>query len=131
MGTGEIEIKRARGIEVTERARTHVAARLSSEKPSSDSGLRIAVQGGGCTGLMCDVGFDSTREHDRVLNLPGFRLLVDPKSFIYVFGMTLDYNETGLPKGLVLLSPSTTNACGCGTLAPSTQVSKTAKPTQS
>ena len=131
MVTSQTATKPVRGIEVTDRAQSHIASRIASEKPGSGSGLRIAVQGGGCTGLMCDVGFDSPREHDRVLDFPGFRLLVDPKSFIYVFGMTLDYNETGLPKGLVLLSPSVTNACGCGTLAPSTQIANGVKPIQS
>ena len=106
----------ARGVQVTERALAQIRARQASEKHGDGCGLRIAVLGGGCTGLNAEVEFDSPRYHDRLLNFDGIRLLVDPKSFIYVYGLILDYNETELPRGFVLLNSVNSNACGCGTV---------------
>ncbi len=104
----------ARGVQVTERALAEIRNRQARERDGG--GLRIAVLGGGCTGLNAEVVFDSPRDHDRLLNFDGVRLLVDPKSFIYVFGLILDYNATELPRGFVLLNSVNSNACGCGTV---------------
>ena len=117
--TDKVRTTPARGLQITERALAEILARQAGE--SEGSGLRIAVLGGGCTGLNAEVAFDSPRDHDRLLNFDGVRLLVDPKSFIYVFGLILDYNETELPRGFVLLNSVNSNACGCGTVtAPGT-----------
>jgi iron-sulfur cluster assembly protein len=78
-------------------------------------GLRLGVQGGGCSGLTYNIRFDTQpRERDRVFQFGDVRVFVDPKSFIYLHGMTLDYQETLMQQGFVFVNPNSTKSCGCG-----------------
>jgi iron-sulfur cluster assembly protein len=78
-------------------------------------GLRLGVQGGGCSGLSYNIRFDTQpRERDRVFQYGDVRVFVDPKSFIYLHGMTLDYQETLMQQGFVFVNPNSTKSCGCG-----------------
>jgi iron-sulfur cluster assembly protein len=80
-----------------------------------EGGLRLGVQGGGCSGLSYVVKFDTQpRERDRVFVYDGVRIFVDPKSFIYLQGMVLDYEETLMKRGFVFQNPNATKSCGCG-----------------
>ena len=79
-------------------------------------GVEVAVQGGGCSGLSYNVRFDTQpRERDRIFQFNDIRVFVDPKSFIYLNGMTLDYQETLMQQGFVFVNPQATKSCGCGT----------------
>src|ERR1044071_5072348 len=79
-------------------------------------GLRVGVQGGGCSGLSYNIRFDShPRERDRIFQFDDVRVVVDPKSFIYLHGMTLDYQETLMQQGFVFVNPNAKKSCGCGT----------------
>ena len=74
------------------------------------------VQGGGCSGLSYNVRFDTQpRERDRIFQFGDVRVFVDPKSFIYLHGMILDYQETLMQQGFVFVNPQATKSCGCGT----------------
>lgn len=78
-------------------------------------GLRLGVQGGGCSGLSYNIRFDTQpRERDRVYEFDGVRVFVDPKSFIYLNGMTLDYNDSLMQSGFVFTNPNAQKSCGCG-----------------
>ena len=78
--------------------------------------LRLGVQGGGCSGLSYSVRFDTQpRERDRVFQFGDVRVFVDPKSFIYLHGMVLDYQETLMQQGFVFVNPNSKKSCGCGT----------------
>ncbi|HXE91753.1 MAG TPA: iron-sulfur cluster assembly accessory protein [Terriglobales bacterium] len=107
----------ARGIQVTERALAKIRSALAKEKVSpAEGGLRLGVQGGGCSGLTYNIRFDSkARERDRVFEFDGVRVFVDPKSFIYLHGMTLDYQESLMQQGFVFVNPNASKSCGCGT----------------
>ena len=74
----------AKGIQVTERALKKVRHAMAKENVSpEEGGLRLGVQGGGCSGLSYNIRFDSKpRERDRVYEFEGVKLFVDPKSFI-------------------------------------------------
>jgi iron-sulfur cluster assembly protein len=75
----------------------------------------VGVQGGGCSGLTYNIRFDSqARERDRVYEFDGVRVFVDPKSFIYLHGMVLDYEETLMHQGFVFRNPNASRSCGCG-----------------
>jgi iron-sulfur cluster assembly protein len=75
----------------------------------------LGVQGGGCSGLSYNIRFDTQpRERDRVFQFGDVRVFVDPKSFIYLHGMTLDYHETLIQQGFVFVNPNSTKSCGCG-----------------
>ncbi len=104
------------GIDVTERAIAKIRAAMAKENVDpSQGGLRVGVQGGGCSGLSYNIRFDTQpRERDRVFEFGGVRVFVDPKSFIYLHGMTLDYQETLMQQGFVFVNPNASKSCGCG-----------------
>ena len=106
----------AKGIQVTERALKKVRVAMAKENVSPDEGgLRLGVQGGGCSGLSYNIRFDSKpRERDRVYEFEGVKLFVDPKSFIYLHGMILDYEETLMKQGFNFVNPNSSKSCGCG-----------------
>jgi iron-sulfur cluster assembly protein len=106
----------AKGIQVTGKALARIRSAMAKENVSADQGgLRLGVQGGGCSGLSYNIRFDTQpRERDRVFQFEDVRVFVDPKSFIYLHGMTLDYNETLMQQGFVFVNPNSTKSCGCG-----------------
>lgn len=106
----------AKGIQVTDRAIKRIRIALAKEGISpTEGGLRLGVQGGGCSGLSYNIRFDSQpRERDRIYNFEDVRVFVDPKSFIYLNGMTLDYEETLMRQGFNFINPNSTKSCGCG-----------------
>jgi iron-sulfur cluster assembly protein len=107
----------AKGIQVTDKALVKVRSAMAKENISPDQGgLRLGVQGGGCSGLSYNVRFDTQpRERDRIFQFSDVRVFVDPKSFIYLNGMILDYQETLMQQGFVFVNPQATKSCGCGT----------------
>jgi len=107
----------ATGIQVTDKAVARIRAVLTKEGISpAEGGLRLGVQGGGCSGLSYSVRFDThPRERDRVFQFGDVRVFVDPKSFIYLHGMFLDYEETLMHQGFVFQNPNAKKSCGCGT----------------
>ncbi|HZQ92617.1 MAG TPA: iron-sulfur cluster assembly accessory protein [Terriglobales bacterium] len=114
---GQGEAPPAPGIQVTPRAVERIRAAMAKEGISpADGGLRLGVQGGGCSGLTYHLRFDSQpRERDRVFTFDGVRVFVDPKSFLYLHGMTLDYQETLMRRGFEFINPNSSKSCGCGT----------------
>ena len=106
----------AKSIQVTERALKKVRVAMAKENVSpTEGGLRLGVQGGGCSGLSYNIRFDSKpRERDRVYEFEGVKLFVDPKSFIYLHGMILDYEESLMKQGFNFVNPNSSKSCGCG-----------------
>lgn len=109
-----------KSIRVTEKALKRIRAAMAKENVSPEQGgLRLGIQGGGCSGLSYNIRFDTQpRERDRVYGFgeeaAPVRLFVDPKSFIYLHGMILDYEETLMRQGFNFINPNSTKSCGCG-----------------
>ena len=81
----------------------------------AQGGLRLGVQGGGCSGLSYNIQFDShPAERDRIFQFGDVRVFIDPKSFIYLNGMVVDYEETLMKQGFVFHNPNAQKSCGCG-----------------
>lgn len=106
----------AKSVQVTERALARIRSAMEKEGISSEQGgLRLGVQGGGCSGLSYNIRFDTQpRERDRVFSFSGVRIFVDPKSFIYLSGMILDYENTLIKQGFNFVNPNASRSCGCG-----------------
>jgi iron-sulfur cluster assembly protein len=104
------------GIQVTDRAVKKIRVAMAKEGISPDEGgLRLGVTGGGCSGLSYSIKFDThPRERDRVYEFDGVRVFVDPKSFLYLNGMILDYEETLMRQGFNFINPNSSRSCGCG-----------------
>ena len=103
-------------VHVTEKALKRIRAAMAKEGVDpKQGGLRLGVQGGGCSGLSYNIRFDTkARERDKVFEFEGVRVFVDPKSFLYLSGMTLDYEETLMRQGFVFNNPHAQKSCGCG-----------------
>ena len=127
--TAEGQQPRAKqAIEITKNALKRIRVAMAKEGISPDAGgLRVGIQGGGCSGLSYNIRFDTQpRERDRVYafsqthldpaatGAPPIRIFVDPKSFIYLHGMILDYEETLMRQGFNFINPHSTKSCGCG-----------------
>ena len=103
-------------VHVTDKALKRIRIAMLKEKVDpQQGGLRLGVQGGGCSGLSYNIRFDSqSHERDKVFEFDGVRLFVDPKSFLYLSGMTLDYEETLMRQGFIFNNPHAQKSCGCG-----------------
>ena len=107
-------------IQVTEKALKRIRTAMLKENVSPEQGgLRVGILGGGCSGLSYSIRFDSQpRERDRVYRFgeedDAVQIFVDPKSFIYLAGMILDYEETLMRQGFNFINPNSTKSCGCG-----------------
>jgi iron-sulfur cluster assembly protein len=106
----------AGGLQVTDRAVKKIRLAMAKEGVSpEEGGLRLGVTGGGCSGLSYSIKFDTRpRERDRIYDFDGVRVFVDPKSFLYLHGMTLDYEETLMRQGFNFINPNSSRSCGCG-----------------
>ena len=101
-------------IKVTESAKKQ-ALRLMEESGDSNSFIRVGVQGGGCSGLMYELNFDTVeQEDDKFFEDNGVRIAVNKKSFLYLVGTVLDYSGGLNGKGFVFKNPNADRTCGCG-----------------
>ena len=101
-------------IKVTENAKTQ-ALQLMREDGNEGYFIRVAVEGGGCSGLMYELTFDnSLNENDKSFTDNGVEVVVDKKSFLYLVGTTLDFSGGLNGKGFVFSNPNADRTCGCG-----------------
>ncbi|KOF01358.1 iron-sulfur cluster assembly protein [Roseivirga ehrenbergii] len=102
-------------ITVTDSAKEKIFELRSKEGKSNDNNIRVSVQGGGCSGLMYDLDFDSEiKEKDEVFEDKGIKILVDRKSLLYLLGTTLDFSDGLNGKGFQFVNPNASRTCGCG-----------------
>lgn len=79
-------------------------------------GLRLGVLGGGCSGLSYQFKFaPEPRPRDHVFDFEDVKVFVDPKSMVFLDGMTLDWQDSLIQSGFVFQNPHATKSCGCGT----------------
>lgn len=77
--------------------------------------LRVAVEGGGCSGFQYEIDLDEPREDDLVLEQDGERVLVDPVSLPFLSNAVIDFSEELIGARFVIENPNATASCGCGT----------------
>lgn len=88
---------------------------LRQEKPEEIKGLRVAVQGGGCSGFQYDLAFErESRPDDKVFEFDSLKVFVDQKSLLYLMGTQLDYDDDPIRPGFKFNNPNATGTCGCG-----------------
>ena len=98
---------------VTEAAATKIKQLMSEE--TDVSVLRVAIQGGGCSGFQYGLGFDhGAQEGDHAFECEGVTVVVDPFSAPYLRGSTVDYLETIQESGFKIDNPNAVSSCGCG-----------------
>jgi iron-sulfur cluster assembly protein len=100
-------------IVLTEIAKTKIKHHLN--KRGQGLGIKIGVKTTGCSGLAYVLEFvDNHVEHDHVIDYEEFKVFIDPKSFVYLTGMTIDYKRQGLNEGFEFSNPNEKDRCGCG-----------------
>mmetsp|Transcript_10055 Transcript_10055/g.30105 ORF Transcript_10055/g.30105 Transcript_10055/m.30105 type:complete len:167 (+) Transcript_10055:236-736(+) len=104
-------------ITLTDDALTHLV-KLREESGSDALLLRIGVKSGGCSGMSYHMDFEdesNVKEEDEVMQYDGgFRLVCDPKSLLYLFGMRLDWSSALIGGGFQFQNPNAVDSCGCG-----------------
>ncbi|NOZ38216.1 MAG: iron-sulfur cluster assembly protein IscA [Gammaproteobacteria bacterium] len=101
------------GITMTDSAAERVQSFLASR--GSGVGLRLGVKTSGCSGMAYVLEFvDEIDEQDQVFESHGVKIIVDPKSLLYIDGTELDYGKEGLNEGFKFNNPNVKDQCGCG-----------------
>lgn len=101
-------------ITLTDKALDQIRTIIKDENPDGTKGLRLSVIGGGCSGLSYKIEFSERKEKDNILTYDEVKVLVDPKSLIYLKGIVLDFKDGLNGKGFVFENPNAKNTCGCG-----------------
>jgi iron-sulfur cluster assembly protein len=102
-------------VTLTERAADKIKGLMAEEPDGEASVLRVAIQGGGCSGFEYALGFDQgPQQGDVELDWHGVTVVVDPFSAPYLRGASIDFLETLQESGFKIENPNATSACGCG-----------------
>lgn len=101
-------------LKLTEAAQERAKTLLSKEDPPKE-GLRVAIIGGGCSGLQYKIGWDNSTDNDFVHEYEnGLKVLVDPKSGVMLSGSTMDFYDGLDRSGFEIDNPNAQSSCGCG-----------------
>jgi iron-sulfur cluster assembly accessory protein len=102
-------------ITLTANAAAKVKGILEQEKANLPAGgLRIYVQGGGCSGFQYGMVLDEVADGDQVIEAEGVKVIVDPMSLRYLEGAEVDYKEDLMGGGFAIKNPNAKSTCGCG-----------------
>lgn len=102
-------------ISLTDRAVEQVKVLREKENIPGEKLLRLGVKGGGCSGLSYILEFDDKSELDKLYQIKGVDVLVDPRHELYIAGMVVDYQSGLNDRGFIFENPNATSSCGCGT----------------
>ncbi|MDX1637430.1 MAG: iron-sulfur cluster assembly accessory protein [Balneolaceae bacterium] len=101
-------------VSLTERAVRQVRKIKKGEDLDEDLYLRVAVEGGGCSGLSYKLGFDYKSDDDQLFESNGIEIIVDTKHLMYLEGISIDYPDGLDARGFTFNNPNAEETCGCG-----------------
>lgn len=102
-------------IGLTERAVKEVKRIIDEQNLPENTVLRVGVKGGGCSGFSYSLGFDDTvNPTDQIHESNGFKIVCDPKSFLYLNNTEVDFEESLMGRGFKFGNPNASKTCGCG-----------------
>jgi iron-sulfur cluster assembly protein len=100
-------------VTVTEAAAQHISRHLASR--GKGIGIRLGVRTSGCSGMAYVLEFvDAAESEDNVFEQSGVKVIIDPKSLVYLEGTELDFVKEGLNEGFKFNNPNISGECGCG-----------------
>lgn len=112
--TTDQKVAPTHGVELTEEAQNKVKSLLSQEG-RDDLRLRIAVQPGGCSGLIYQLFFDERLlDEDAIVDFNGVEVIVDNMSIPYLNGATIDFADSIEKQGFTIDNPNAEGSCACG-----------------
>lgn len=102
-------------VELTERAAQEVKTIIEQQSLPEVTCLRMGVKGGGCSGFSYALDLtEQVNENDEVFEVNGIKVIVDPKSYLYLNGTKVDFKDEVMGRGFVFNNPNATSSCGCG-----------------
>ena len=103
-------------VAISEKAAEKIKYFALKDGITDNVGIRVAVKGGGCSGLTYDLIItDKELESDKIVEQHGVKVMVDKKSYIYLVGTELEFSDGLNGKGFIFQNPNATKTCGCGT----------------
>jgi iron-sulfur cluster assembly accessory protein len=101
-------------LQLTDRAVEKVKELLASEEKTG-YGLRVVVQGGGCSGFQYGLTWENEqKDNDKILEFDGLKVFVDSMSVLYLEGVQIDYIDSLQGSGFKIDNPNASGTCGCG-----------------
>ena len=103
-------------VSISEKAADKIRYFAAKDGVTESVGVRVAVKGGGCSGLTYDLDVtDEELPTDKIVEQHGVKVMVDKKSYIYLVGTALEFSDGLNGKGFVFTNPNAKKTCGCGT----------------
>jgi iron-sulfur cluster assembly accessory protein len=108
----KMELKMQLPPKVTNRAFDRLAEIIPA---SSEKGLRVAVEGGGCSGFQYNIELGTKHEDDLILEKEGNKVFIDSTSLPFLTNATIDFSEELIGARFIIDNPNASSSCGCGT----------------
>lgn len=108
-------VETAAPVNLTEGAKKEVKKLMTQQELNSDFGLRLGVEGGGCSGMSYILGFDQKKDGDSEYEIEGIRVFMNKAHGLYLIGMEVDFQHGLNARGFVFNNPNAASTCGCGT----------------
>ena len=100
-------------VTVTEAAAAKLKDLIAREGAEGQA-LRVRVRGGGCSGYEYQLAFDTPQEGDQVFEQGGVKVVIDPKSLLFLAGSEIDFQDGLTGAGFAIKNPNSKGSCGCG-----------------
>lgn len=101
-------------VTLTEGALKELKKLIDQQEITNDFGLRVGVEGGGCSGMSYILGFDQKKDGDTEYEVNGLRLFMNKAHGMYLAGMEIDFKNGLDARGFIFNNPNATSSCGCG-----------------
>lgn len=102
-------------VSFTEGAKKELRKLRQQQELGDDFGLRVGVEGGGCSGMSYVLGFDQQKEGDQQFDIDGIKVYMHKAHSLYLAGMEVDFQDGLNSRGFVFNNPNAAKTCGCGT----------------
>jgi len=102
-------------VSFTEGAVKELKKLKDQQELNDDFGLRVGVEGGGCSGMSYVLGFDQKKDGDQEYEIEGIRIFMHKAHGLYLVGMQIDFQDGLNARGFTFNNPNAASTCGCGT----------------
>ena len=101
-------------VSLTQGAISELKKLIDQQEISADFGLRVGVEGGGCSGMSYILGFDQKKDGDTEYMIEGMRVFMNKAHGLYLAGMEIDFKSGLEARGFTFNNPNANSTCGCG-----------------
>ena len=101
-------------VTLTSNAVKEVIKLISEKELSEEFGLRVGVDGGGCSGMSYTIGFDKKQDKDQEFEIDGVKVFMNKSHGLYLLGTEVDFQDGLNSRGFTFNNPNATSTCGCG-----------------